>query len=225
MVKIIVYNTKTNTLETYYRSKSQQMPYIRNKFLSVREFLGSSKSNTVWTTRQAMEAFNTTRTKWGKPIYVGYVFKRIYEGGHAYQSQHYAGVSFDVAQNLSTSERKKLNTLAKKLNVWGYVEPINMTPSWVHFDRRYGTPACSAGFPLLKYGSKGVYVLILQDALNTLGYNTGGLDGIFGNRTRTAVANYQRRYGLTQSYTANCETWTSITKRVRGIGRKSTTID
>ena len=82
MVKIIVYNTKTNTLETYYRSKSQQMPYIRNKFLSVREFLGSSKSNTVWTTRQAMEAFNTTRTKWGKPIYVGYVFKRIYEYCH-----------------------------------------------------------------------------------------------------------------------------------------------
>ena len=225
MVKIIVYNTKTNTLETYYRNKSQQMPYIRNKFLSVKEFVSNSKSNTVWTTKQAMEAFNTTRTKWGKPIYVGYVFKRIYEGGHAYQSQHYAGISFDVAQNISLSERKKLHNLAAKLNVWGYVEPINMTPSWVHFDRRYGTPACSAGYPLLKQGSKGVYVLILQDALNTLGYNTGGLDGIFGSKTRAAVGSYQKRYGLSITYTANCSTWTSITKRVRGMGRTNTTID
>jgi len=225
MVKVIVYNTNTNKLETYYRNKSQQMPYIRNKFLSVKEFLGSSKSNTIWTTKQAMEAFNTTRSHWGKPIYVGYVFKRIYEGGHSYQSQHYAGVSFDVAQNLSNSQRKKLHALAQKLRVWGFVEPLSMTPSWVHFDRRYGTPACSAGFPLLKYGSRGVYVLILQDALNTLGYKTGGLDGIFGSKTRTAIANYQRRYGLTMSYTANCETWTSITRRVRGIGRTNTTID
>lgn len=225
MVKIIVYNTNTNRLETYYRNKSQQMPYIRNKFLSVREFLGSSKSNTVWTTKQAMEAFNKTRTKWGKPIYVGYVFKRLYEGGHAYQSQHYAGVSFDVAQNLSVSQRKKLYNLARKLGIWKYVEPISMTPRWVHFDLRYGTPACSAGYPSLKYQSKGNYVLILQDALNTLGYKTGGLDGIFGNKTRSAVGSYQVRYNISKTSSMNCSTWQSITKKVRGIGRKNTTID
>lgn len=58
-----------------------------------------------------------------------------------------------------------------------------MTPTWVHFDRRYGTPACSgttSGYPTCRRGDKNTYVLILQDALNALGYSTKTLDGAFG---------------------------------------------
>ena len=56
-----------------------------------------------------------------------------------------------------------------------------------------GTPACpTGGYPITRHGSRGAYVLVLQDALNTLGYRTGGLDGIFGNNTRNAVIAYQR---------------------------------
>ena len=225
MIKIIVYDTQKNTLETFYRNKSEQMPYIRNKFMSVDEFLGSSKSSTIWTTKQAMENFNMTRTRWKKPIYVGFAFKRLYEGGHGYQSQHYAGVSFDVAQNLSVSKRKELYKLADKLGIWSYVEPLNLTPRWLHFDKRYGKPACDAGYPELSYGSKGVYVLILQDALNTLGYDAGQLDGIFGRNTQNALARYQQDNGLELTRTTNCNTWTSITKKVRGNGRTATTRD
>ena len=60
----------------------------------------------------------------------------------------------------------------------------------MHFDRRSLKYACSTGgYPLIKQGSKSVYVLIAQDGLNTLGYRTGGLDGIFGSQTRKIKTN------------------------------------
>lgn len=58
-------------------------------------------------------------------------------------------------------------------------------------------PACSSGgYPTLKRGSISNYVLIAQDDLNTLGYTTGGLDGIFGAQTENAVRSYQTSRGL-----------------------------
>lgn len=60
------------------------------------------------------------------------------------------------------------------------MEPASLTPTWVHFDKRFGRPACgTAGYPLIKQGSISTYVLIAQDDLNTLGFRTGGLDRNF----------------------------------------------
>ena len=89
-----------------------------------------------------------------------------------------------------------------------------------------GTPACSTGgYPLLKRGSVSNYVLIAQDDLNTLGFRTGGLDGVFGAQTRNAVINYQRSRGLTADGIVGCNTWLSLQEDVVGRGRTSTTID
>ncbi|WP_434643502.1 NlpC/P60 family protein [Thermoanaerobacterium thermosaccharolyticum] len=49
---------------------------------------------------------------------------------------------------------------------------------------------------LLKYGSRGQAVVSLQQTLNRLGYNTGGIDGIFGSATRNAVIALQKKFGL-----------------------------
>ena len=88
-----------------------------------------------------------------------------------------------------------------------------------------GKPACSTGgFPLLRRGSLSNYVLIAQDDLNTLGYRTGGLDGIFGSATQTAVRNYQARVGLAVDGIVGCNTWRSLQENVVGTGRTSTTI-
>lgn len=122
MAKIIVYNNDTDRMETYYRGESESMPYNTNGTLKVREFRGSSKSNTLWTEKRAMQAWNTQRYLYGKPIPVGYAFKRPYEGGHGSQSQHYAGVAFDVGQRLSNAERDVLRRSAVSSGVWGYVE-------------------------------------------------------------------------------------------------------
>ncbi|MBC8061005.1 MAG: peptidoglycan-binding protein [Clostridiaceae bacterium] len=218
MALILVYNNAMNRMERYYREEWQPMPYNVGGTLKVREFRGASKSNILWTDRRAMNSWNTFRRFWGSPIFVGYAFKRIWEGGHSSQSQHYAGTAFDLGQTLTATQRTRLRTAATNSGAWSYVEPAYLTPRWVHVDDRFGTPACSiGGFPALSIGSKGVYVLILQDALNALGY-TIGLDGIYGRNTSYAVRNFQRAQGLAVLGNVNCATWVRLTTLANGIG-------
>ena len=90
----------------------------------------------------------------------------------------------------------------------------------------FGKPACSTGgFPLLKRGSLSNYVLIAQDDLNTLGFRTGGLDGIFGAATQSAVVSYQKSRGLVEDGIVGCNTWRSLQEDVVGTGPTSTTIN
>lgn len=226
MAKILVYNNSTNRMETYYKGEKEAMPYNTNRTLLVSEFRGSSGSPTLWTDRNTMRAWNSQRYIYGKPIDVGFAFRRSWEGSHGTQSQHYAGTAFDVGQRMTQANRHELYKSAVNSKVWSYVEPQRYTPTWVHFDKRYGTPACSAGgYPIVRRGSKGVYVLIAQDNLNTLGYTTGGLDGIFGDKTFNAVQEYQRKAGLTIDGIIGCNTWRALQNAVVGTGRTSTTID
>ena len=112
MAKILVYNQDTNRMETFFRDEADSMPYNTNRTLRVREFRGSSRSNILWTDKRTMQAWNSQRYIYGAPIYVGFAFKRPWEGGHGSQSQHYAGVAFDAGQALSNSERNRLRNTA-----------------------------------------------------------------------------------------------------------------
>ena len=226
MAKILVFNNDTDRMETYYRGEAEAMPYNTNGTLKVREFRGSSKSNILWTTKRTMQAWNSQRYVFGSPIPVGFAFKRPYEGGHGNQSQHYAGTAFDVGQTLSSTQRNRLYNSAVNSGIWYYVEPISLTPTWVHFDKRFGKPACSTGgFPLLRRGSLSNYVCIAQDDLNTLGFRTNGLVGIFGAGTQNAVIAYQKSKGLSADGIVGCNTWRSLQEDVVGTGATSTTIN
>ena len=225
MAKILVYDNFNNLMLTFYRNENEAMPYSYGNTMLVREFRGSSASSVLWTTTQTMESWNSTRRNFNAPIPFRYAFKRIWEGGHGRQSQHYAGTALDMGQALSSSERNRLWRTAYNLGVWSYVEPQSMTPTWVHVDKRYGTPACSAGYPTLRNGSRGVYVLILQDALNALGFSTNSLDGFFGNMTLTSLKGFQRSNGLNADGICGCATWTRIVNSVVGIGETPTVID
>lgn len=226
MANIYVYNNRTGDMEYYTLAESDAMPYNIGRTLTVNEFRGSSRAGTLWTTRRAMEAFNVTRTAWGRPIYVGFAFKRIWEGGHAAMSQHYAGVSFDVGQNLDSATRDQLRVTAEQTGVWSYVEPAYLTPTWVHFDARATPPACAAGgYPLVRQGSVGNYVLTLQDALNALGFTGSGLDGYFGSGTRNAVISFQRSQGLDADGIVGCLTWERLTELAVSIGQTATVVD
>ena len=228
MAKLLIYDAYTNKFYTYDRGENEPMPYSYGNTLTVGEFRGSSRANVLWTTVAAMEAWNLTRRRYGRGIPVGYAFKRIWEGGHGTASQHYAGVSFDVGQNTTSSERLKIRDAAVATKARGYGEPISMTPTWVHFDRRYGKPACpntTAGYPTVRRGSKSTYVLILQDALNALGYSTRTLDGIFGANTERALKAFQSSVGLTADGICGCNSWKKLTAASVGIGRTGTVID
>lgn len=219
MAKILLYNNNANRMEIYYKGQSEAMPYNANRTLTVREFSGSSNSNILWTDRRTMESWNSLRYVYGRPIYVGFAFKRPWQGGHSNQSQHYAGTAFDAAQTATASQRATIRNLAQ--GIWAYVEPAYLTPTWVHFDDRW----VAAGYPTTRRGSKGNYVCIAQDALTTLGYNTGGLDGVFGENTQNAVQQYQRSQGISVDGIIGPVTWRYLMADVVGRGATDTTIN
>lgn len=128
------------------------------------------------------------------------------------------GTAFDVAQTATTSQRAMLRNLAR--SIWAYVEPENLTPRWVHFDDRW----VASGYPNTRRGSRGIYVCVAQDCLTTLGYNTGGLDGVFGANTDNAVRSYQRRKGLAVDGILGPNSWRALMADVVGRGASDTTI-
>lgn len=113
-----------------------------------------------------------------------------------------------------------MRNLAINSGIWNYVEPASLTPRWVHFDERQ----VAYGYPLVRQGSRGVYVCILQDGLTTLGYNTGGLDGVFGDLTNSAVRNFQSKNGLIVDGLVGNNTWSTLQNQVVGKGATSTTV-
>ena len=48
----------------------------------------------------------------------------------------------------------------------------------------------------LKKGTSGAEVVLLQNILNSLGFNCGIVDGNFGKQTDLAVKGFQNKYGL-----------------------------
>ena len=61
MAKIFVYDVYNEALEVFDRGENDPMPYAYGNTMLVREFRGSSRSNVLWTTNAAMEAWNATR--------------------------------------------------------------------------------------------------------------------------------------------------------------------
>ncbi len=223
-IQVFVYNEDSNDMEVYNLEESDTMPYATEGSMKVGEFRGSSNSPTIWTTKGLMDCWNVLREQWGSPIEVRYAFKRIWEGGHGSQSQHYAGTAMDMAQSFSPEDRDELRIIAELIGCFVYVEPAFLTPSWVHVDSRLNPPACAAGYIMIKEGSVNTYVLVLQDALNTLGFTGAGLDGVFGAGTKDALIEYQDSRGLVPDGIAGCETWTNITSEVKGMGSSDTTV-
>ncbi len=219
-----IYNPETNSFENYNLKLTDTMPYIKNDYLTVGEFMGSSLSPFIYTDKRLLECFNELREKWGKPLYVPYAFKRIWEGGHGNQSQHYAGMAMDIGQNLNEQELEELRELARTIDCFNYVEPKSIAPTWVHIDSRVLPPACAAGYPMLKVGDENTYVILLQDALNQLNFDTNGLDGNFGSGTRDAVRNFQSSRGLAIDGVVGCGVWQLITKQVKGMGATDSTL-
>ncbi len=128
------------------------------------------------------------------------------------------GTAFDCAQTATSSQRAIIRNLAS--SIWAYVEPAYLTPRWVHFDDRW----IASGYPNTRRGSRGIYVCVAQDSLTTLGYNTGGLDGVFGANTENAVRSYQRRKGLSADGILGPNSWRALMADVVGKGPTDTTI-
>jgi peptidoglycan hydrolase-like protein with peptidoglycan-binding domain len=64
--------------------------------------------------------------------------------------------------------------------------------------------------PTIRKGSKGNPVRRAQKRLTLGGWDTGGVDGIFGSSTESAVKRFQHDQGLTQDGIVGPQTWARI---------------
>ena len=67
-----------------------------------------------------------------------------------------------------------------------------------------------AGCPICKKGAKGNITKLIQEKLNSLGYNCGAVDGIFGNGTKKAVIAFQKKHGLSADGIVGKNTWKAL---------------
>ena len=67
-------------------------------------------------------------------------------------------------------------------------------------------------YPNLRNGSRGVYVTFLQQLLESKLFPVGNIDGIFGQKTESAVRAFQEANGLTVDGVVGPNTWNSLTR-------------
>ena len=69
---------------------------------------------------------------------------------------------------------------------------------------------------MLSYGSTGPDVELLQMGLNRAGFNSGKVDGIFGNKTLNALKNFQRFFKLPVDGIVGSRTWNVLFPFING---------
>lgn len=150
---------------------------------------------------------------------------------------NYLGVTFVPRNNLnnypllrSGSQNNFVYLLQFILNEYGYnlsVDGIfgNRTLSAVRDFQRNNSLAVDglvgtntwrtlltlAPYPLLREGDRGAYVTFLQQLLESNLYSVGGIDGIFGSRTLSAVRSFQGANNLSVDGLVGENTWNALT--------------
>ena len=87
---------------------------------------------------------------------------------------------------------------------------VNNTDNWI---KRLQEECNKQGFnsyPTLKKGARGNITKLLQEKLVSLGYNTNGVDGIFGAGTEKAVISFQKNNRLVTDGIVGKNTWRKI---------------
>lgn len=78
--------------------------------------------------------------------------------------------------------------------------------------------------PTIGVGDSGAYVKEAQSMLKKLGYNIGsyGVDGVFGNSTKGAVLNFQKKCSLDADGIVGPNTWAKLDKQIAALSDNST---
>ena len=92
------------------------------------------------------------------------------------------------------------------------VKPIiNNTDNWIKRLQEECNKQGFSSYPTLKKGARGNITKLLQEKLVSLGYNTNGIDGIFGSGTEKAVTSFQKSNGLVVDGIVGKNTWRKLT--------------
>ncbi|MBS4955651.1 MAG: peptidoglycan-binding protein [Clostridium sp.] len=74
----------------------------------------------------------------------------------------------------------------------------------------YPGPNTLKGCPIMREGARGNITKLLQEKLVSFGYNTNGVDGIFGMGTKAAVIAFQKSKGLSSDGIVGQNTWRKL---------------
>ena len=86
----------------------------------------------------------------------------------------------------------------------------NNTDNWIKRLQEECNKQGFSSYPTMKKGARGNITKLLQEKLVSLGYNTNGVDGIFGVGTEKAVISFQKNNGLAVDGIVGKNTWGKI---------------
>ncbi|MEG1269395.1 MAG: peptidoglycan-binding domain-containing protein [Oscillospiraceae bacterium] len=212
MAIIYVFNDNDGGIEKYTRAPSDPMPYNIGGTLKVSEFMGTNAVG--WTDTNTMNAWNTFRSFYGKPVQVSYAYLKVSQelAPLVKTVQHFAGTAFAVGGDLTAQGRQELYDDAVESDAFSVVQTYDGVAPHVYFDSRY-LPSdyfVTFGLPVCSRGRKGNYCQTIQDILIASGYNPGEADGIFGQNTEAAVRKFQSDRLLTDSGIVGLIEWNSL---------------
>lgn len=223
LTEVLIYNNFTNKIERFFRKETQPMPYSEGGALRVMDFRASSDSSLLWTdmrTVRAWDAFLRCCACQHKPAKG---FARIWEGGEGSQSEHSAGLELDLDIPSHPAEYRQL---CRSLHRFGDWSRVRMDEAGrVHMDKRLSRPGdVAAGYPPLRKGAVGTYVLVLQDALAVLGISRCGLSGYFDDALQSALRQYQQSRGIHADGRACRITWNMLCAEAFAAGHTNTVL-
>ena len=107
----------------------------------------------------------------------------------------------EVSKPVQTTGNDWIRRLQQECNVQGFSN-----------QKVDGIPGVNTlnGCPTLRQGARGNITKLLQEKLVSLGYNTNGIDGIYGGGTANAVKSYQRNKNLSSDGVCGQATWRKL---------------
>ena len=89
---------------------------------------------------------------------------------------------------------------------------VNNADNWIKRLQEECNKQGFSSYPTLRKGARGNITKLLQEKLVSLGYNTNGVDGIFGSGTEKAVISFQKNNGLVIDGIVGKNTWNKLLK-------------
>ena len=101
---------------------------------------------------------------------------------------------------------------SSNISIYNAKPIVNNDDKWVNRLQEECNKQGFSSYPTLKKGARGNITKLLQEKLVSLGYNTNGVDGIFGSGTEKAVISFQKNNRLVADGIVGQNTWGKLLK-------------